>query len=166
MIKFAVWCIVLVGKVHFSIQNHQIPPWWWPHIWPDLCWWWQWCCLDEDGLFLRDDYTHKSVIILTWKTRGRHRKRERLGGRERNRNKWFVSPLTTMKMMEERGEEITGRIRQLVFILTWASRCTSSRPWQTSTAKHQREKRSARGHGVPPRGKAFLNPSVHTHTHT
>lgn len=25
-------------------------------------------------------------------------------------------------------------------------------------------KRSARGHGVPPRGKALLNPSVHTHT--
>lgn len=40
-------------------------------------------------------------------------------------------------------------------------------PWQTSTAKHQREeKRSARDHGVPPRGKAFLNPSLHTHIHT
>lgn len=37
-------------------------------------------------------------------------------------------------------EKRSQRVSQSAFILTWASRCTSSHPWQTSTAKHQREK--------------------------
>lgn len=73
--------------------------------------------------------------------------------------KWLV---TTMTMAREEGDR-----RELVsphFPSPAAGRGTSTHPWQTSADKHQRGKRSPRGHGVPPWGKALLNPSTLTHT--
>lgn len=163
MIKFEFQSMILWKKRHiFNIQIRQILPTWWPQIWPDLCQRWQRRCLDEDGLFLRADYAHKSVIILTWKTRGRRRKTERQTGRKTETE---ISGLwwRWRRWWREEGEEITesspGRthphLSQALHIQSPLADVHSQTP---------EGERSARGHGVPPRGRVLLNPSVHTHT--
>ncbi len=62
-------------------------------------------------------------------------------------------------------EKRSHRVRQSAFILTWASRCTSSHPWQTSTAKHQREKGQPEAMGSHHGAKLSSIP-LYTHTYT
>lgn len=119
------------------------------------------------------DYSQEPIITATNLSSSSPERREADAGREgdrrrRDRNKWLVSTTAmTMTKMEERGEEITQSSSSPAWASQFAACTSTTHPWQTSTAKHQREeKRSARGHGVPPRGKAFLNPSLHTHIHT
>lgn len=61
-------------------------------------------------------------------------------------------------------EKRSQRVSQSAFILTWASRCTSSHPWQTSTAKHQREKGQPGAMGSHHGAKLSSIP-LYTHTH-
>lgn len=68
-------------------------------------------------------------------------------------------------MMEERGEEITEsssvRIRPHL-----SQSLHIQSPLADVHSQTPEGKRSARGHGVPSRGKALLNPSIYTHTYT
>lgn len=112
---------------------------------------------------MKMDYSFEPIIPTNLSSSSPERReadagRERDRWRERDRNKWFVT-----MMMEERGEEITEsswahihpHLSQALHIQSPLADVHSQTP---------EGERSARGHGVPPRGKALLNPYVHTHT--
>ncbi|CAK6949939.1 Hypothetical predicted protein [Scomber scombrus] len=66
-------------------------------------------------------------------------------------------------MREEIGDEITES--SLAHIHPHLSQSVQIQsPLADVHSQTPEGKRSARGHGVPSRGKALLNPSVHTHT--
>lgn len=108
------------------------------------------------------DYSWEPITPanLSSSSPGRRRKGERQTERE---TEISGSCRRMTMMMEERGEEITEsssvRIRPHL-----SSSLHIQSPLSDVHRQTPERKRSARGHGVPSRGKALLNPSIHTHT--
>ena len=75
-------------------------------------------------------------------------------------SKWLVSAMAADDGGKRRGDhrEFTGPCSN--------PHLRAGHPWQTSTAKHPRERGSARGHGRGPTAGQSFPQSLCTHTHT